>query len=376
MNTDGYIETSNFVPREALRFEIHLADHCNLNCINCSHYSPLVKGERFLDVSQYEKDCTRLSELSGGRMERIRLMGGEPLLHPELVRIMEISRCLFPVGQIMIVSNGILLSGMKPEFWESCERNAVDIYITAYPIGDGKDPMHFRKNKVKIEKYSDTDRVRMRRNLIRIRGGKDPESNFRSCILANNCIQLRNGRLYTCPTAAYIPYLADYFDADIPSSEGNSVDIYSAGSLHELYKGLSKPIPLCQFCCCEDWSTYGDDWRVSERDRYEWIAFTFNDEDVRYLKACDRVYVYGAGEWGGRTVTWMQDRGIRIEAVVVSDRADNPSELGGVRVTTVDDVLFSRNDLCLIAVCGEEKIGIQHRLVEKGVKRIIPLMNV
>jgi ABC-2 type transport system ATP-binding protein len=51
--------------RPSLRFDVHLADHCNLNCKGCYHFSPLAP-EKFLDIEQYERDCTRLNELSMG----------------------------------------------------------------------------------------------------------------------------------------------------------------------------------------------------------------------------------------------------------------------------------------------------------------------
>ena len=81
-------------PHTLLRFEVHVAEHCNLSCRDCLHFSPLAK-EEFLDIDEYRKDCARLSELFDSEVERLYLLGGEPLLHPNLVEIMKISREAF-----------------------------------------------------------------------------------------------------------------------------------------------------------------------------------------------------------------------------------------------------------------------------------------
>ena len=35
---------SNKIPHKLIRFTIHLADHCNLNCVGCNHFSPLAES--------------------------------------------------------------------------------------------------------------------------------------------------------------------------------------------------------------------------------------------------------------------------------------------------------------------------------------------
>ena len=67
--------------RRFLSFELHIADHCNLKCKGCIHFSPLAE-EKFLDTDIFQRDCQRIAELTdNNRLGKIRLMGGEPLLH-------------------------------------------------------------------------------------------------------------------------------------------------------------------------------------------------------------------------------------------------------------------------------------------------------
>jgi molybdenum cofactor biosynthesis enzyme MoaA len=63
--------------------ETHLVDHCNLNCKGCSHFASLVPGEVFTDIEIFKRDIARLSQIFIDVYE-IRLMGGEPLLHPDI----------------------------------------------------------------------------------------------------------------------------------------------------------------------------------------------------------------------------------------------------------------------------------------------------
>jgi molybdenum cofactor biosynthesis enzyme MoaA len=120
-------------PRKYLRIEVHLADHCNLSCKSCSHFSPLAR-ENFLDILTFEKDSERLSKLTIGKIEELRLMGGEPLSHPKINEIVNISRKHFRFGKITIITNGLLLLSQDNDFWRNCRINNIDIQISQYPI--------------------------------------------------------------------------------------------------------------------------------------------------------------------------------------------------------------------------------------------------
>jgi MoaA/NifB/PqqE/SkfB family radical SAM enzyme len=111
--------------RNLLRFQINVVDHCNLNCKGCTAFSPVAE-EKFMEINVFERDCKRLSELTGGKIELIDLLGGESLLHPEIIKIMEIARKYFRSGDINIVTNGILLKKMPLGFWYGCRDNKIN----------------------------------------------------------------------------------------------------------------------------------------------------------------------------------------------------------------------------------------------------------
>jgi molybdenum cofactor biosynthesis enzyme MoaA len=71
-----------FQKPELKYLELHLTDHCNLNCKGCGHYSPIAQ-ENFASFVEFKKDMLRLGHLFRN-IQIIRLMGGEPLLHPDV----------------------------------------------------------------------------------------------------------------------------------------------------------------------------------------------------------------------------------------------------------------------------------------------------
>jgi sulfatase maturation enzyme AslB (radical SAM superfamily) len=119
--------------RKLLRFDVHLADHCNLNCKGCDNFSPIAP-KHFLEQEAFERDCKRLSELTGGILEDICLLGGDPLLHPGITGIMETARKYFPKTEIGILTNGLLLTKMDAGFWDCCREHDIKITITKYPV--------------------------------------------------------------------------------------------------------------------------------------------------------------------------------------------------------------------------------------------------
>ena len=91
-----------------IKFEIQLAEHCNLNCAGCNHFSSIADPE-FVDVGEFEREVKRMGELFDHECERFYLIGGEPLLHPQIITLMKIARDNFSKGNITIFTNGTLL---------------------------------------------------------------------------------------------------------------------------------------------------------------------------------------------------------------------------------------------------------------------------
>jgi MoaA/NifB/PqqE/SkfB family radical SAM enzyme len=257
-------------PRSLLRFEVNITDHCNLNCVGCEHFSPLAK-KRCINIYSYKRDCKRLGKLLGGQIENIHLMGGEPLLHPHIIKILDITRKYFVIGVIEIVTNGLLLLKQKDLFWEKCRENDIKISITQYPIGldysaiEAKAKLH----NVNLGYYFSGTKT-MQKRPFDLEGKQDIEENFQMCHMSNFCIQLRNGKLYTCVEIAYISLFNKYFDKHMEVTDRDYIDIYKAKNKEEIFKFLCKPVPFCRYCNIKN-IVRGLEWRNSKKEISEWI---------------------------------------------------------------------------------------------------------
>ena len=258
--------------RKLLRFDVHLAEHCNLNCKSCEHFSPL-SPKSFLDLNIYEKDCERLSKLTGGIVEDIAFVGGEPLLYPRLTDVMDMTRKYFPVGMIRIITNGILLMTQPEAFWESCRKNDITIYISVYPV---KINYFDIKNKteiygIKLVFWGDPihEQKDWRKLPIDITGKQNRIISNMLCYMSNHCFQLVDGKLYKCCRVAYIKYFNNFFKQNLQVSEKDYFDIYKENDINKILNQIRKPVPFCRYCNMIKGVTA--QWGESNYEISEWV---------------------------------------------------------------------------------------------------------
>ena len=250
----------------------HLVDHCNLNCRGCFHYSPLVKEPKFKDLEQHKKEVARLAELNNNQKMRILLLGGEPLLHPQINDFCRITRELYPNAKIVISTNGTKLSSMNQEFFDVINKNQIVLRLSDYKLG-------LDLNKIipnNIELYDVLDRKKMINASLNLEGG-NAENNFNMCKRweGSACINIRDGRIYQCGYCAYFDYFANYFNIKIEDADlhKNSIDMFTS-SLEEIETYLNNPIPFCKYCNVHERLTnpnVAKDWDFSQRNIEEWV---------------------------------------------------------------------------------------------------------
>ena len=225
-------------PRNQLRINIEIVNHCNLNCVSCGHFSPLAE-ESYLKEEVLEKDMARLESLTHGQIERVELMGGEPLLHPNICKMIEIVRKYFPTCELNICTNGILVLSMPKEFYITCSKYNVTIAITIYPLN-----LKWEEIETLLSKYSvkyccvytkNHDRRIWYKNHRDLTGRQDIVSNFAMCRWGNNCIILENGRLATCVMPFKVKLYNEYYKVkaiDIPQTD--SIDIFEVQDIETI----------------------------------------------------------------------------------------------------------------------------------------------
>ena len=85
--------------------EINIVDQCNLNCKGCAHFSNICDNN-FVLLDKYKHDLEMIAEKFC--LYNFRLLGGEPLLHPQLSELVDTTRKILPNSRIIIVTNGLL----------------------------------------------------------------------------------------------------------------------------------------------------------------------------------------------------------------------------------------------------------------------------
>ena len=259
---------------------IHLTDHCNLNCRGCDNFSPL-SPDVFADVEVVERDCARISELSNGKVSEIQLLGGEPLLHPQVTTFNDIVRKYFPATPVIMVTNGLLLLKQKEDFWASCRKNNIQIMVTKYPVKLDHEAIeqHVKKQGVSFSFYGSTGSVAktMLCSPLDLSGKQDPRDSFLRCNSANRCIALDNGKIYTCSLIPYVKYFNAHFNKDLVVTENDYMDIHKVENMDEILKFISRPMPFCRYC-----NKKGIVWDIgfgiSKKDISEWTADSYQKQ--------------------------------------------------------------------------------------------------
>lgn len=278
---------------EKLRFEVNLAEHCNLNCVGCDHFSPLAE-KKFLDPEQYERDLARLAKLFPDQVEAIVLVGGEPLLHPGASNLIAMSRRYFPNSSLVMFTNGLLLPKMEPAFWEAARDNRLMMVVTNYPINidHGRIKELTSQYGVGLD-YSWGGKIKtMSKMVLDPEGSGEAGYNFMKCHRSNGCITLQEGRLYTCTVAPTIGHFNRYFGQNIPLTDDDSIDIYQAESGREILEFLRRPIPFCRYCDLRT-RIKGLPWRQSGREITEWFL-TEGEKKKRDRRRRWRSFFFGS----------------------------------------------------------------------------------
>ena len=222
--------------------ETHIVDHCNLKCRGCSHFSGLAEPN-FKNLNDFKHEFTMLSTLTDSKIRTIRIMGGEPLLHPQVVDFCVCARRLFPISEIVLVSNGILLPKLSDEQINILNSYDIDLCVSNYGLNLNMNQF----NKFKVHYFHNkNDMYNISLDLL----GAQPKSlSFQNCDLVNGgWYFFKDGRIYQCCIMANIDYFIKHFNADISYDlDDISIDI-SNHTLEEIEAFLSTPHNVCAYC--------------------------------------------------------------------------------------------------------------------------------
>lgn len=222
--------------------EHHIVDHCNLNCAGCSHFSPIA-DPWFEDIEDFKRDFGKLSEITEQQVGIIRLMGGEPLLHPNLELFLVECRRLFPYSRIELVTNGLLIPKLREKLTQWCNNYYIVICISDYGLLDISKLLEGFKY---TRWYGKTDLYNISLDL---EGKQDPQIAFANCDLhTNRWDYFQNGRFYPCCIGGNIHIFEKHFGIKLLDSiDDISISIYDH-SVVEIETFMNQPNQLCKYC--------------------------------------------------------------------------------------------------------------------------------
>lgn len=248
--------------------ETHVTDICNLKCRGCMHFSNLATEANEPDVVSFEKDMKRLSEMFH-HIFIIRLLGGEPLLSKHLEEYIKIVRKYFPLSELRIVTNGLLIPKMSVQRSQVVRDNYVAMDVSPYPptIDRIDDIMAFL-DEHEIPYGTIADKLTSFRKSISLKSTNEVEKSMEICG-SKHCHFLRNGYIAKCPLAFFIEEFNQRYDENIPSTE--RFNIYEDLDASDLKKKLDGASELCKYC--PDHAEFIE-WKVTHNDaeRSDWLV--------------------------------------------------------------------------------------------------------
>lgn len=234
---DGFIRPPTHV-------ELIVSDHCNISCRQCNHASPRV-AKWNVDPAAAARDLARLARVLHAR--ELRLIGGEPLLHPRLTEVVAAARASGISPYLKLVTNGTLIDRLAPEAWRQLDC----VEISRYP-GSSLSDAQIELARARGAEYRTEVVVAgydSFRDTFTARPTTDDElvgRIFRACKIANlwKCPAIYRGHVYRCPQSIYAPSLAGKAFSDgfeIAEDEGFQARLLA-------FLNETRPLASCRHC--------------------------------------------------------------------------------------------------------------------------------
>ncbi len=251
--------------------EINVVSHCNLSCKGCSHLSPILSKEN-VSILELQKTLGILGKYYNCR--QLRLLGGEPLLHPKINEVLEIARDSKIAKTLRIISNGLLLHQMDEDFWKRVD----EIELSLYP---GKNPSdeNIEKFKVNAERFGVKLILQPYHRFFQVLATRGTQNHdlveriFATCEM-RQCHTVAEGHFFKCPPAYLFPepMRGCKFDDGIKVEDSDTFRM----SLID-YLSAKNPLKACHFCA----GSVGKPFPHEQTPRRFWLRHQENkSEDV------------------------------------------------------------------------------------------------
>jgi organic radical activating enzyme len=236
--------------------EFYIVNGCNLKCEFCCHLNPYRKG--FIPLEELECWFKEWSKKLMPR--RVRLLGGEPFLHPQLIEVITAARKYWTKSDIHITTNGLLLSNLAEEKLNALQKLNILINVSAH-VNDEESI----KRTNEITKRLKSTKVRFRLKTSNktwtpshqldeqgypIPYQNNPTSAYRACS-PKDCIPVNHNRLFRCSIIAnaHAAYNEGALLSDQWSVVSTPTSLSTDASPKEMLEFITNgPVPECSIC--------------------------------------------------------------------------------------------------------------------------------
>jgi len=263
--------------------ELNVVHHCNLSCRSCSHLSERM-NKYFVDPDQVLKDFSILAEYC--HPQHVRLCGGEPLLHPRLLDVVDAVRDSGISECIRVVTNGTLLHRMPDRFWQKVDQIQISIYPTSRVTS--QKIRNYRRLARKHNTGLEVRYVKRFRESFSELGTTESDlikRIYSTCQIAHTwcCQAIFEGYIYRCSPSIMIPRLLEKQTKITAELDGLKLELSSTFT-DDLKKFLvtKEPLKACRYCL----GTVGKRF-VQAQDAYRVSIIPCSSEELidwKYLK--------------------------------------------------------------------------------------------
>lgn len=244
-------------------FEVPITDNCNLNCKGCLFASNITKEIKHVEFIELENDARRMSELFCD-VPWIRILGGEPLMHPDIVKVLKAYRKYFPDSEVDLCTNGLLIPKMDKKFWDCIKEEHISIHVSGYR------PTYSLIDKIDWTlKEKGISYVILKRDEFVKYYTDQPNNNmqksFERCI-ASGCHEVYRGKLSTCSAAIAFEKFNEFFGTKYKITENEDwFNIHNSEiDIWNVLEKLETPSYICKYC--SDSKTESFEWDYSKKE--------------------------------------------------------------------------------------------------------------
>ncbi|MBD5448774.1 MAG: radical SAM protein [Lachnospiraceae bacterium] len=233
--------------------EIPITTKCTLNCKECCNLIQYYQAPYHISANDIIRDVRNLSSVAKGILQ-LRLLGGEPFLHPNLARIVRRILKFDNIKSIQIATNGtLLLDENMLKLLRGNKRVSID--ISNYE--------EMSVNRVKLIEQLETNHINYFTQKERRFWTAQADFSYRNrtegqlkTVLSRcsmDCISMLNGKIHLCPRSSHgmdLGIIPDQF-TDYCDLRKNKTIKECRKKLYELLNATS--ISACNYCDVFQW---------------------------------------------------------------------------------------------------------------------------